>query len=225
MGLLDRFSSPIWYRASKLPKDRQYALAVVISGYDFLCNAVREQLIPPLKSVLERGDMLRNAGNKRLTPEITQQLVEEALVGLLRCCSVPCADPSGKLSSVFLEALPQVWGTFVLADINHRLGRSAPNVLEQTGYSSDPDEARTQLLVKWMATLGVESPSFVVELNLKGFASAWKLLAGHFVQGTLKGISRTPVEVVLSKARRVAAQIPPHRAALMEYIIERGRMA
>jgi hypothetical protein len=225
VGLLDRFSNPIWHKISKLDKNQQCILAAFICPYDFLRQSVKQELVSPLQSFLKESGIVATTGSISLTPELTAQLVEEALLGLLRCCSCPAADPGGRLTSTMVQGLPEMWGTFVLADINHRLNRSSPNVLEETHYSKDPDEARTQVLIRWMEILGVKSPSFVPQVNANGFAAAWSGSVESFVSGMLKGTSRVPEEVLLARARRDAAAIPAHRAALIEYIIGRLRTA
>lgn len=221
MGLLDRFSNPVWYKASKLDKNRQRIVATVIGSYDAFRQLVEQELVRPLESFLKESGNVTRASNNELTASLRTQLIDEASLGLLRCCSCPSDDPDGGLPSVIVQGLPEIWATFLLADMNHRLRRSSPSVLEQVHYSKDPDEARTQVLIKWIEILGVTTPSFVNRLNLGGFASTWHRIAVSFIAGMLKGSSRVPEEVLISKARRVAAGIPPHRESITVYMIER----
>ena len=221
MGLLDRFFNPIWYRASKLDPNRQRIFSIVVGSYDFCRDYVQKELVSPLESFLNKSGCGPAVVSSLLAAEVATQLTDEALLGLFRCCNRPTIDPSGKLPPLILQGLPDVWGTFVLADINHRLKRASPTVLDDTHYSKDPDEARVQVLTKWMEILSAPSPRFVTALNASSFAEAWDGLAESMIGGMLTGLGRTPDDVVMSQARRVAAAVPLSRRALTEYFIER----
>ena len=100
------------------------------------------------------------------------------------------------------------------ADVNHHLRRNSPSVLDETHYSKDADEARAPVLVTWMEILSITSPSFVTEVNRSGFLASWHELVQSFVGGALLGSSRTPDDIILSKARSVASDIPWHRRSI-----------
>jgi hypothetical protein len=217
MALLDRFANPLWHKVSKLDSQRQRVFAVVVTSYDFCRRTVEHEL------VLENEPAIRQwiPAHTPLTAELRTELTDEALLGLLRCCTCPERDGTGKLPAGVVQGLPEVWGTFVLADVNFRLKRSSPNVLSDTHYSTNKDEARTQVLTSWMKMLGIASPSFVTDINARGFGLKWQELGDSFVGGMLKSFLRTPDDVILSKARRVAAEIPLYRRRMTEYFIDR----
>lgn len=221
MGILDRFSNPIWYKASKLDIQRQRIFAVVIDSYDFCRRAVEKELVAPVEALLAGLDIAPTSLRNGLPPNLRAHLAEEALVALFRCCRCPEIDPTGKLPPNIVQSLPEVWGTFALADVNHRLRRNSPSVLDETHYSTDADEARTQLLMTWMKILSVTSPSFVTQVNRSGFLASWHELVQSFVGGVILGSSRIPDDIALSKARGVASDIPWHRRTLTEYLIDR----
>ncbi|HWX54844.1 MAG TPA: hypothetical protein VN176_09670 [Verrucomicrobiae bacterium] len=221
MGILDRFFNPIWYKASKLDIQRQRSFAIVVVYYDFYRLTVEKELVAPVEALIRGTDIAPMALRSGLAANLRAHLAEEALVGLFRCCTCPQIDPNGKLPSNIVQSLAEVWGTFALADINHRLKRNSPRVLEETHYSKDADEARTQLLLKWMEVLGITSPSFVTQVNRSGFLTAWHELVQSSIGGLLLSFSKTPDEVVLSKARSLASDIPWHRRTLIEYFIDR----
>lgn len=221
MSLLDRFLNPVWHKASKLDINRQRALAMVIVSYEACRKHIESQLITPVESFLRTSGIEATAASKLLASEVKVQLVDEAFIGLLRCGKSPDSDPTGKVPAQILRNLPSLLGIFALADINHRLNRTSPNVLDQTQYSTDPDEARTQVLTKWMQILDVSSPHFVTRANASGFAEAWSQLAISMLSGMLKGFLRTPDDVLFANVRRVAAEMPVHQVPLVENLIER----
>ncbi len=221
MGLLDKLFNPVWYKISKLDANRQRIVAAVLCGYDFCRQNVEMELVAPLESFLKTNHISAVVGPQGLNANLKIQLIDEAIVGLCRCFKRPDPDSINKLSSNIVQYLPEVWGIFVLADINHRLQRNSSEVLDQTHYSKDSDEARTQVLVKWMNVLGVTSPSFITQVNAYGFAIAWERMAQSFIGGMLKGLSRSSSEDILSKAEKLAADIPAHRIGLTKNFIER----
>ena len=186
MGLLGRLSNPVWNKVSKLDTNRQRIVATVICSYGHLRQAIEEELVAPVESVLKASGIVPTAMDAGLSAESRAQLRDEALVGLLRCCKCPASDPSGRLPAKIVNGLAELWGACALADINHRLKRPSPMVLDQTHYSRDSDEARTQVLTKWMQILGVAAPSFVSQANACGFAGASDSLVNSFIAGALR---------------------------------------
>jgi hypothetical protein len=220
MGLLNRFSNPLWYKISRLDKPRRRTVATTLCAYDFLRQQAEKKLLDPVETYLrEKRDAAQDGIG--LTVAVRTQLVDEALMALLWSCTCPAFDPGLKLTREVVIHLPEVWGGFVLADVNHRLNRSTPATLDQTGYSEDPAEAHRQVLLRWKEILNVADPDFADRVNAAGFAEAWDWLAQMFTADTLDGMAAIPDRMLFSQARRVAGAIPPHRAALVEQLIDR----
>jgi hypothetical protein len=220
MWLLDRFSNPLWYKASRLDKARRRTVATALCAYDFLRQQVEKKLVGPVESYLSENPDASKAAGRALTVALRTQLVDEALMALLWSCTCPAFDPGLKLPRHVVPHLPEVWGDFVLGDVNHRLNRSTPATLDQTGYSEDPAEAHRQVLVRWSEILGVADPKSADWINARGFAEAWDWLAQMFVADTLDGMAAVPDRMLFSQARRLAAATPPQRAVLVERFIE-----
>ena len=219
MWVLDRFTNPLWYKVSRLDKSRRRTVATALCAYDFLRQQVEKKLVGPVESYLRETRDPSKAGIG-LTTGVRTQLVDEALMALLWSCTCPAFDPGLKLSRVVVVHLPEVWGSFVLADVNHRLNRSSPDALDKTGYSEDPAEAHAQVLSRWSEVLGLADPEFASRVNAAGFAEAWDWLAQMFVADTLDGMAAIPDRLLFSQARRLAYAIPPQRAMLIESLIE-----
>jgi len=220
MWLLDRFSNPLWYKASRLGKARRRTVATALCAYDFLRQQTEKKLIGPVESFLRENPHASTVAGIGLTAALRTQLADEALLALLWSCTCPAFDPGLKLPRELVIRLPEVWGAFVLGDVNHRLNRSAPATLDQTGYSEDPAEAQAQVLERWKEILGVADPEFVPRLNAGGFAEAWGWLAQMFIADTLEGMAAVPDKMLFSQARRVVSTIPPHCATLVERLVE-----
>jgi hypothetical protein len=220
MWLWDRFSNPLWHKISRLDKPRRRTVATTLCAYDFLRQQVEKKLVGPVEPYLREHRDPSNAASG-LTTGVRTQLVDEALMALLWSCTCPAFDPALKLPREVVPHLPEVWGGFVLADVNHRLNRSMPAKLDQTGYSEDPAEAHQQVLSRWSEILAVTDPEFAARIDAGGFAEAWTWLAQMFIADTLDGMAAIPHRMLFAQGRRVAAALPAHRAALVEQLVER----
>jgi hypothetical protein len=219
MWLLDRFSNPLWNKISRLDKPRRRTVATTLCAYDFLRQQVEKKLVGPVEPYLRENRDPSKAGIG-LTVALRTQLVDEALMALLWACTCPAFDPGLKLPREVVPHLPEVWGGCVLGDVNHRLGRSTPATLGQTGYSEDPAEAHRQVLNRWSEILGVTGPEFAAGINAGGFAEAWDWLAQMFVADTLDGMAAIPDRMLFAQARRISNVTPAHRAVSVERFID-----
>ena len=220
MGLLDRFSNPLWSKVSRLDRSRRRTIATALCAFDFLQQQVEKKLIGLVESYLRQNPHASTAAGIGLTAALRTQLADEALMALLWSCTCPAFDPALRLPREVVTHLPEVWGTFVLGDVNHRLNRSTPATLDRTGYSEDPAEAHRQVLSRWSEILGVADPEFAAQLDAGGFAEAWDWLAEMFIADTLDGMAVVSDKMLFLQARRISSAIPPHRAILVERFIE-----
>ena len=204
MGLFERFTNPAWHRVSALDSDHQLIAALMITGYGMLRQTLKENLFEPL----EKSGLVSQGS---LNPDVRERLIDEAAIGLMKSLQIPESDPNGKLPRRVISSLPQVWGTFALADKSNRLKHPEPDLLKDTRYSEDADEARTQVLVEWSKILHSAPPNFVMEANKRWFYKAWAELSVAYMGGTLIAFGRVPKEVLLKKARSVSEEIPAHR--------------
>lgn len=220
MWLLDKFSNPLWCKVSRLDKRRRRTVATTICAYDFLRQQAEKKLLGPVESYLREHRDPAQAGIG-LTLAVRTQLVDEALMALLWSCTVPAFDPGLKLPREVVPHLPEVWGGFVLADVNHRLNRSAPTTLDKTGYSEAPAEAHRQLLDRWKDMLNIGDPQFAERVNAAGFTETWDWLTQMFAADTLDGMAAIPDRMLFRQARRVAGATPAQRVEMVERLIER----
>lgn len=219
MWLLDMFRNPLWCWISRLALNRRRIVATALCSFDFLRQQVEKKLIVPAESFLREtpGAAKPVMG---LTAGLRTQLADEALLGLLRCCKCPASDPGHKLPPDVVVGLADLWGTFILADISHRLDRPVPSTLDRTDFSEDPDKARAQVLERWKEILGVAAPEFAARINAGGFAEAWDWLTRMFIADTLEGMAAVPDKMLFSQARQVVAATPPHRETLIKRFVE-----
>jgi hypothetical protein len=214
LGIFDRFTSPLWNSISALDEPRQIAAAWLITGYGASRKTVYEQLVAPLAHDRVIGSALA------ASPELQERLVDEAMIALLKSCSIPAEDPYGKLPAPIVQNLPEVWGMFALADSNHRSNREGPETLKSSSYSSDSKEALFQLLSTWTFSLKMSAPTLLLMQREGWLRTAWIELSSSLILGFLTGFSRIPAEVLMKKAKSEAANVPEHRMAQTRYMIE-----
>jgi hypothetical protein len=193
-------------------------------AYDFLRRQADKKLLGPVEAYLREHRDPTHVGIG-LTIADRTTLVDEALAALLWSCTCPAFDPGLKLPREVVVHLPEVWGSFLLADTNHRLNRSAPATLDKTGYSEDPVEAHRQVLDRWKEILNTSDPEFAERVNAAGFGKAWDWLTQMFTADTLDGMAAIPDRMLFRQARRIAGATPAHRVEMVEQLIERSAAA
>ncbi len=221
MWFLDRFSNPLWHKASRLGKDRRRSVATALCAYDFLRQQAEKKLLGPVEFFLTRNPQAAAAAGSSLTPDLRLQLVDRALLGLMPCCRCPVNVPASRVPSEVVTGLPELWRSFVLADIESRTSPPLAGALDTTDYSRDPEEAEEQVLDLWAAVLGITDPAFASQVKAAGFTEAWDWFVRVFVADTLEGMGIIPDKMLFAQARRVVAGTPPHRAALIDRFIDR----
>jgi hypothetical protein len=196
MGLLNRVS-PLWDQVHGLPPGDRKSLATVIVGYDFCRTKVEKELVPPLRTVL--GKM--PAGMK-------PQLVDEALLGVLRSSAIPRRG-RGVVPDHVARSLPDLLGTLACAAASHQAGQFRGHILEESGYSDDPAVARRQVLAVWGGLAGL-SPHDIDAVDAAGFGDGWQGLTTSLLEGLLTGLSRAGSAMLFDQAEKVTRRQPPH---------------
>jgi len=220
MSIFARFTNPIWYEAGKLSEPQQVFVATVINSYGYLREAVKDNLVNAFlfnqKSLLYKNFVVEK---KPWVMQNVEFLIDEAVVGLLQSCVHPTEDLSGKLSNHFVSVLPGILGPIALADTNNRSKKTGPKILKETSYSTDPNEAFDQVLIKWKEILGIDNPDFLINIKESGLSESWDEFIIAFFNGFLMGLSRIDNEVIIERARGNASRTPKHLIPFYKYII------
>ena len=223
MGLFARFTNPLWYEISKLDGEKKFLYAVLLTTYPVCRHTVNDSFVKPFESWL-KGDgrrFLTTPDFPGLTGLQREQLIDEALVALLRCSKHVRNSSEGRIADSQVQMLPDILGVLVLNDAKSRGQRGLPDVLEQTSYSTEPDDARTQLLLKWMGLLGVSDPDFVRLATLRCFVE-WRNTASSLLGGFLLAISRNSDDFLYSSAQREAARLPAHQTTFLRGLVRQA---
>lgn len=210
MTSLDRFLNPVWHEISKLEDDDQLAVSTIVVTYGASRHSVSTRIIEPFEEVFALAAPSVDLRSKR------RSLLDEAFLGLCRCCTRPIADPAGRLQSAIVQALPELWASLALSDAG-----GCQLTLDGTGYSADVDEARTQVAVKWMSILKVTDAGFIRNLAAQGYVQSWGAATSHLVNGLLIGVGRTAAAAVVSNAKRDMAKMHHRQRAVVMYLASR----
>lgn len=214
MSLLDKFSNPIWYKIEQLQDAPKQEVCFVITLPGCFRLSIDEMLVAPLERL-----------GKKVTPltsETRERLIDEALLALLCICRWPFG--SGYPLKYFdAEYFLGGVGAVALALMNSRLHREKPVLLEDSGYSHDPDEARTQVLLAWMKILQIKDANFVVALMASGFGETWTSFVNKSLHGFYEaGFNRMDQAVLFKRTRAICTSLSPSAKAVVDYFVTKA---
>jgi hypothetical protein len=223
MGLFSRFLNPAWREVTGLEPSRQLEVCKLISLPGFLRNAVDDGLVKPFENLCSgSSDLSLKGGGRTVVPiaaQVRERVVDEAAVALLSCSAID--DDRGGLKHLAPRELPEAIAVLVLADVNERLRRDRPTTLKEAGYSSQPDEARTQLLLTWMRILNITDATFPGVVSAAYFQQTWSMMSESLLGGALLGTSRVEPRLVINKAEEVFSSMSRQGQAGIQYLARR----
>lgn len=225
MGLLDKLLNPVWRRIEQLDDARKVSVSFIIVANGFWRSALEDELVKPFERLCNGAATaaLRRDGQKivPLAQQIRERLIDEALLACLSACR-RSSLPQGTIHSFDPSVLPDAIGCIALAEINSRLKRTKPDVLEGTGYSLDTDEARTQLLLAWMKILQLSDANFVGVVAASFFQEKWATCTDALLAGSLKAIGRNDPDVLYNRARQDLSAFSPRAKAVVDHLARRA---
>lgn len=205
MGLFDRTLNPLWHQIKQLDDVRKFDVAAIMMIHGFIRSEIGNSLVKRFEVMCETtSNSGLHLGSQKLVPfsaETRERLMDEALLACLCACERH-GLPSGVIRSMKTEFIPDVVGGIALAEINRRIGRQSPGTLDDCGYSHDPDESRTQLLLVWMKLLDLTDTKFVADFTREFFEERWRAFTKSILAGIIIAIGRLDRSAVLDRARQ-----------------------
>ncbi len=225
LGFFGKTTDPLWSKIELLQVEERWDICLVLGTCGFVREMTGQRLIGQLEEVLGLPAIRRicSSGIPSLpfSASLRTRLVDQALIASLRC-TPPDRLPAGVLRFLTPEQFIDMLGFVSLEAINARDNRPGPCTLAETGFTSDPDEARTQLLMRVIKILGIDSPSMVAVLSETGFAPAWSDLVSSCVRGVLVGASRIEPESTFAKGKELCRSLPPRVRGILDHWADRG---
>jgi hypothetical protein len=226
MALFDRILNPLWHQIMQLDEVRKFDVAAIILIQGFIRSTINNLLVKQFEVMCETtSNPALHFGSLKLVPlsaEQRERLIDEASLACLCACERH-GLPSDVIRSIKADVIPGLVGVLMLAEMNGRIGRQSPNTLDSCGYSHDPDESRTQLLLAWMKLLNLSDTRFVAEVTNEFFGERWRTITKSVLSGSIIGLRRTDPSVVLDRARKECSALSTSGKAVATQFV--GRVA
>jgi len=124
-------------------------------------------------------------------------------------------------------ALNDVWGLEreslrqLVAMLVFSESSDSRQVLENAQYSSNPDEARVQVLLSIVRLVGSKDDTLITRLNTQAFGKEWNGIATEFVDGAITGFRRGQRSAVIESVAGKLESLSPRGQALIEELVKR----
>ena len=180
------------------------AISVTLAG--FARRAAEDQLLPKLLPVLGTA----------MSSEIKKKIATELAIGMVACVRIPDKTVLNDVWGLEVEALRQMIAMLVLSE-----SADSRQVLVNAQYSSNPDEARVQVLLSVIRLVGVKDDALITRLNSREFGAEWNGFATEFVDGAITGFKRAKRPAMIESVFGKVGELSPRGQALVEELIKR----
>lgn len=184
----------------------QNRVAILVTLAGFARRAAEDQLLPKLLTVLGTA----------ISPEIKGRIAAELAIGVVACVRIPDQTVLKDVWELEGEALRQMIAMLVLSE-----SADSRQVLESAQYSSNPDEARVQVLLSVIRLVGIKDDTLITRLNTRDFGKEWNGFATEFVDGAITGFKRAQRAAMIESVAGKLESLSPRGQALVEEFVKR----
>lgn len=182
--------------------------------------------LPTLNKVAARGIKDKHGHSitvNSLSEFMKHRLINHTALGLFKVCYVPNSAPFSSMLTSDLD-------TNILKVVLHTIYQidddSFSKMTESSGpgkniISTDSDEARTQVITRWMQTLEITDANFLSLLSVCGFLDLWDQAVKGFIAGTLTGMARSNRSMAKEKCKKEVIALPEHMKPYFQDLIRR----
>lgn len=206
IGVFRNLFLPLQFRFKKMDTLMQNRVAISVSLAGFASRSAEDQLLPML---------LPGLGIK-IPSKTKRKIVTELAIGIVACLRIPAKTVLNDVWGLEGEALRQMMAMLVLSE-----GGDSRHVLENTQYSSNPDEARAQVLLAVIRLAGIKDDNIITRLNTREFSKEWNGFASTFVDGAITGFHRAPRTAAIKSVAGKLGRLTPRSLTLVEELIKR----
>jgi len=224
VAVLDKILNPTWYAVSRLPEEKRMECALILLAYQGGRFCIERLVLKPLLSLLqglgEAGqDKHSMEGATPISNAQHQVLSTEALSAVIKASERPGAL-FGRFRYLTLESVRELVGTLAVTELEAQCGGTAERSLDDSNYSSDPDEAGMQFVLSVMRAMGMRKADLALKISALGFADMWMDVVSGFWDGTANGLSRTGSNAAIFRvARDISSRLSPAGKALVKNIV------
>ena len=180
------------------------ALSITLAG--FAQRAGENELLPKLLPVLGTS----------ISPELKKKITTELAFGVVACVRMPDRLILSDVWGLEGEALRQMVAMLVFSE-----NADSRQVLENARYSSNPDEARVQVLLAIVRLVGSKDDTLIARINTEAFGKEWNGFATEFVDGSITGLKRAPRSAVIESMAGKLGLLSPRGQALIEEFLKK----
>lgn len=206
MSLFKKLFFPLKSQFKKMDTLMQNRVALSITLAGFAQRAAENELLPKILSVV----------GKSISSEVKKKITTELAVGVIACVRIPDKTRLNDVWGLEGEALRQMVAMLVFSESS-----DSRQVLENARYSSNPDEARVQVLLAIVRLVGSKDDTLITRINTQAFGKEWNGFATEFIDGTITGFKRSPRPAMIESVAGKLAALSPRGQALIEEFINR----
>jgi hypothetical protein len=192
------------FKKMDAPMQNRVAISVTLAG--FARRAAEDQLLPKLLTVLGTA----------MSSDIKERITAELAIGVVACMRIPDKTVLKDVWELEGEELRQM-----IAMLVHSESKDSRQVLESAQYSSNPDEARVQVLLSVIRLLGIKDDTLITRLNTRDFGKEWNEFSAEFVDGSITGFKRAPRARMIESVGDKLESLSPRGRALVEEFVKR----
>ena len=210
MGFFKKLFSPLKSRFKNMDTLMQNQVAISVGLAGVAQRVVENELLPKLLTVL--GSAISAKTKKKITTELA--------IGILACARIPDKRVLNDVWGLEGEMLRQMVAMLIFSE-----SADPRQVLEKARYSSNPDEARVQVLLSIIRLVGAKDDTLITRINTLEFGNAWSGFATESIDGVITGFKRAQRAQRAAVIESVAGKLDllsPRGKALIEEFVRRG---
>lgn len=206
MGFFKKLFFSLGSRFKKMGTLMQNRVAISVTLAGYAQRATENELLPKLLTVLGTA----------ISPEVTKKIVTELAIGVVACVRIPDKRVLNDVWGLEGEALRQMVAMLVFSE-----NADPRQILENAQYSSNPDEARVQVLLSVIRLVGIKDDTLITRLNTQAFGKEWNGFATEFVDGAITGFKRSQRGAMIESVAGKLESLSPRGQALVEELVKR----
>lgn len=206
MGFFKNLFFPLKSRFKKMDTLTQNRVALSVSLAGYAQRAAEEKLLPEILPAL----------GVSLPVDLKKKVSTELAIGVVACVRMPDKLVLNDVWGLEGESLRQMVAMLVFSE-----NSDSRQVLENARYSSNPDEARVQVLLSIVRLVGSKDDTLITRLNTQEFGREWNGFATEFVDGAITGFKRVQRSAMIDSIANKLESLTQRGKALIEELAKR----
>ena len=207
VGFFKNLFFPLKSRFKKMDSRTQNRIALAVNLAGFAQWASENHLLPKLLPVLGIS----------LTPDLKKKVTAELAIAAIAASSIPSEEALNDVWGLENEFLRQIIVMLIFAE-----NSDSRHVLENAKYSSNPNEARVQVLLSIIRLIDSRDDTLIERLDTAGFGKEWDGFVTEFINGAVTGLMRMQRSAMIDSIARKLEALTPRSNTIVEEFIKRS---